>query len=340
MVTNQPIHNSLFEQLLVILAEDGFSSQQLFAQSELRTSKGPDIQHIGLAELPKLLEAAFNLTNDSALMMRLGQRADITHLGTFGFALMSCATLHEALKLLLRYQSITGPGLSFRTLESDENIILRTYIAIGNPLHKKLITELVLSQIIRIGQTLTNQPVTQGALHFNYDEPDGLQTYESILNVPVKFNQAHNEIVISKSIIKSKITSSNPAAHVIFQQQCEHLLRGLNRVENFSATIRRILIHASGEFPDINHVAKTLHVSESTLRRRLRNEGANFRVICDEVRNVLARQYLVATELTIAEIASLLDYSEPVSFRRAFVRWNDMTPIEYRHHQRTPAQDS
>ena len=63
-------------------------------------------------------------------------------------------------------------------------------------------------------------------------------------------------------------------------------------------------------------------------------------MICDEVRNVLARQYLVATELTIAEIASLLDYSEPVSFRRAFVRWNDMTPIEYRHHQRTPTQDS
>jgi AraC-like DNA-binding protein len=62
-------------------------------------------------------------------------------------------------------------------------------------------------------------------------------------------------------------------------------------------------------------------------------------VICDEVRNVLARQYLAATELTVAEIASLLDYSEPVSFRRAFVRWNKMTPIAYRHHHGVPVQN-
>ncbi|MGB2055575.1 MAG: helix-turn-helix domain-containing protein, partial [Porticoccaceae bacterium] len=51
------------------------------------------------------------------------------------------------------------------------------------------------------------------------------------------------------------------------------------------------------------------------------------------------RQYLAATELTIAEIASLLDYSEAVSFRRAFVRWNKMTPIAYRHHHGVPVQN-
>jgi AraC-like DNA-binding protein len=100
-----------------------------------------------------------------------------------------------------------------------------------------------------------------------------------------------------------------------------------------------MLIQAGGEFPNIHHIATTLHMSESTLRRRLSNEGTNFRVICDEVRNVLARQYLAATELTVAEIASLLDYSEPVSFRRAFVRWNKMTPIAYRHHHGVPVQN-
>tara|TARA_B110000046_G_scaffold181401_2_gene213581 strand:+ start:6531 stop:7505 length:975 start_codon:yes stop_codon:yes gene_type:complete len=323
----------------MILAEDGFSSEQLFAQSGLPISPRLMTQPVALAELPNLLEAAFNMTHDSALMIRLGQRTDITHLGTFGFALMSCATVHEALKLLLRYQSITGLGLSFRTLEAADNIVLRTNIAIGNPLHKKLITELVMSQIIRIGQTLTSQAINQSTAHFIYDQPNDLPTYEKILKVPVVFNQTHNEIIISKRIINSEIMSSNPAAHVIYQQQCEHLLRELNRVENFSAAIRRILIHASGEFPDINHVAKTLYVSESTLRRRLSNESTNFRVICDEVKNVLARQYLNATKLTIAEIASLLDYSEPVSFRRAFIRWNHMTPSEYRHDHSVPKQD-
>ena len=340
MVTNQPIHNHLFEQLLMILAEQGISSQQLFELPELGTFKGRETQTIERAKIPNLLQAAVALTNDPTLMIRLGQRTDITNLGTFGFALMSCATLQEALKLLLRYESIIGPGFPFQTLESDEDIILRIYIDIGNPLQKRLLTELVFSQIVRIAQILTNRVTNQSELRFSHDDASSLQAYKAILSVPTKFNQSHSELVVSKSIIKSKITSSNPVAHVIFQQQCEDLLRGLNRIENFSAAIRRMLIQAGGEFPDINHIAKTLYVSESTLRRRLRNEGTNFRVICDEVRNILARQYLAATELTIAEIASLLNYSEPVSFRRAFVRWNDMTPNKYRHDQRLPKQDN
>lgn len=339
MMTNQPIHNHLFEQLLMILAEQGISARQLFDAPELDLFKGQQTQIIEPAKIPSLLQAAAALTNDATLMIRLGQRADITSLGTFGFALMSCATLQEALRLLLRYQSITGPGLSFRTLESDESIILRTSIEIGNPVQKRLITELVFSQILRIGHILANPVLTQSAIHFDHDVGSNLEAYKTVLGVPIQFNQPYSEIVISKNIIQSKIMSSNPVAHVIFQQQCEDLLRGLNRIENFSAAIRRMLIQAGGEFPDINHLATTMHVSESTLRRRLKNEGTNFRVICDEVRNVLARQYLAATELTIAEVASLLDYSEPVSFRRAFVRWNNMTPIAYRHSNRVPAQE-
>jgi AraC-like DNA-binding protein len=45
---------------------------------------------------------------------------------------------------------------------------------------------------------------------------------------------------------------------------------------------------------------------------------------------LLAREYLAKTELTVAEIAHLLDYAETANFRRAFVRWNGVTPSEYR----------
>lgn len=66
------------------------------------------------------------------------------------------------------------------------------------------------------------------------------------------------------------------------------------------------------------------------MRRRLEAESASFRAIVEEVRDLLAREYLTATELTVAEIAHLPDYSVTVNFRRAFVRWNGVTPSEYR----------
>ena len=116
----------------------------------------------------------------------------------------------------------------------------------------------------------------------------------------------------------------------MFHQQCEELLRGLNSVEKTTSAVRQVLIQSAGDFFDIAEVAESLNMSERTLRRHLEAESTSFRSICDEIRNLLSKEYLVATELTVADIAHLLNYAETVNFRRAFVRWNGVTPSEYR----------
>ena len=108
------------------------------------------------------------------------------------------------------------------------------------------------------------------------------------------------------------------------------MLRGLNEVENTSATVRRILIHSAGAFLTISEIADQLHVTERTLRRRLVDEATNFRTIFDEIRNVLAQNYLNKTSLSVVEIADLLNYTEAANFHRAFQRWNSKTPSEFR----------
>jgi AraC-like DNA-binding protein len=323
--------NVLIPQLIGLLAEDGFTSKQLFSLPALQQFTSRDTKSFNAIEILKILECAVTLTDDPTLMVRLGRQLDITTLGTFGFALMSCADLHEALKLLLRYRAIIGPTTpSLDVHEVANGIALRIQLGLGNPVQQRLIAELTFSQITFIAEALIDELVTAGEVHLSYPAPVNQEAFQSLFSVPVKFDQAYSELVIPESSLDLRIRTANPAGHVIFQNQCEELLRGLNRVENFSAAIRRILIRAGGEFPMINQVASMLHVSESTLRRRLKDESTNFRAICDEVRNVLACQYLSTTKLTVSEIANLLDYAETVSFRRAFVRWNGTTPSQYR----------
>ena len=322
--------NLLLDKLLDISRESGFSTEDIIKDARIDLSKPIDE-----IEFPRIIDYFYNYTKDEALMIKLGQRVDVTYFGSFGFALMSCSDFTEAIKLINRYQLLLGTGINFIVLSNSNNTkhTLRVSINILSNLQKKLITELIISQSIYLLKIITNNKL-KFKISFQYEGINNKELYESILKCDVEFNQLHNEISIPIDISKEKLISANSAVHIIYEEQCERLLRDLNKIENFSAATRRILLQAGDDFPDIKEVAYKLHISESTLRRRLKEESSSYRKICDEVRDILAKKYLTTTNLTISDIAMLLNYSEAASFRRAFVRWNKLTPNDYRHSNR------
>ena len=319
--------NLLLDKLLDISRESGFSTEDIIKDARIDLSKPIDE-----IEFPRIIDYFYNYTKDEALMIKLGQRVDVTYFGSFGFALMSCSDFTEAIKLINRYQLLLGTGINFIVLSDSNNTkhTLRVSINILSNLQKKLVTELIISQSIYLLKIITNNKL-KFKISFQYEGINNKELYESILKCDVEFNQLHNEISIPIDISKEKLISANSAVHIIYEEQCERLLRDLNKIENFSAATRRILLQAGDDFPDIKEVAYKLHISESTLRRRLKEESSSYRKICDEVRDILAKKYLTTTNLTISDIAMLLNYSEAASFRRAFVRWNKLTPNDFRH---------
>ena len=319
--------NLLLDKLLDISRESGFSTEDIIKDARIDLSKPIDE-----IEFPRIIDYFYNYTKDEALMIKLGQRVDVTYFGSFGFALMSCSDFTEAIKLINRYQLLLGTGINFIVLADSNNTkhTLRVSINILSNLQKKLVTELIISQSIYLLKIITNNKL-KFKISFQYEGINNKELYESILKCDVEFNQLHNEISIPIDISKEKLISANSAVHIIYEEQCERLLRDLNKIENFSAATRRILLQAGDDFPDIKEVAYKLHISESTLRRRLKEESSSYRKICDEVRDILAKKYLTTTNLTISDIAMLLNYSEAASFRRAFIRWNKVTPNDYRH---------
>jgi AraC-like DNA-binding protein len=82
-------------------------------------------------------------------------------------------------------------------------------------------------------------------------------------------------------------------------------------------------------FPTLSVTARLFHMTPRTLHRRLREEGTSYQTILDEERRRLAVQYLQNSKFTIQEIAFNLGYTDPANFRRAFKRWENMTPSEY-----------
>ena len=336
MKVNQA-HHAFLGELLHQLQEAGVSSEQLIAELARRgIDASPGFQAIGPGfDALVLLETAVDLSGDPCLMIRTGQQLGIASFGSFGFALMSCANVRESVRLMLRYgQVLIQP--SWAAHEGEGGLLLRPRISTGTAPQQQLLAELAFSNLAAAGRSLYGSTVerTEGVeIHFGHARPAHAACYKRAFKAPVKFGREHNQLLLPAGVLDTPVRTANRIQHVVFQQQCEEILRALGSARETTAAVRQLLIESAGDFLDIAQVAARLHVSERTLRRRLEDESTSFRSVVDEIRDVLAKEYLAETELTIADIAHLLDYAETVSFRRAFARWNGVTPSTYRQHR-------
>ena len=114
-------------------------------------------------------------------------------------------------------------------------------------------------------------------------------------------------------------------------KQAEKYLRSLYSQDNYAAQLKRMLAEllAAGE-ANADAACRALKLSRRTLQRRLRAEKTSFQKILNEVRAVLAVNYLRDRRLKALEVAMLLGYSNISSFTTAFKSWYDMPPAEYR----------
>jgi AraC-like DNA-binding protein len=114
-------------------------------------------------------------------------------------------------------------------------------------------------------------------------------------------------------------------------EQAQKYLRSLYAQDNIAEQLKRGLVEllAAGE-ANADSACLTLKLSRRTLQRRLRAEKTSFQKVLNEVRAVLAVNYLSDDRVKALEVAMLLGYSSISSFTTAFKSWYDMPPVEYR----------
>ena len=78
-----------------------------------------------------------------------------------------------------------------------------------------------------------------------------------------------------------------------------------------------------------NELALQLNLSARTLRRRLAQSNTSFQEVRQKALNARAKRLLSQDHLA-GEVAEELDYSDERSFRRAFIRWNRISPSKFR----------
>jgi AraC-like DNA-binding protein len=95
--------------------------------------------------------------------------------------------------------------------------------------------------------------------------------------------------------------------------------------------LRRVLRgYRPGGWLKINQAAELADLSVRSLQRRLALDGQVFSELSDQVRCDLAMELLRESELSVEEISQKLGYSTQSNFSRAFQRWTEQSPTEFR----------
>ncbi|NNL94293.1 MAG: AraC family transcriptional regulator [Xanthomonadales bacterium] len=274
---------------------------------------------------------ALELTGDPLIGLKLGEPFIPQRYGLFGYALLSASTFRKALNFAVKFGQLT---FSFFTFEFGESggeawFAMKDPPPIETRLHDVYLDRDMSAATVAFSAIIGEKvPITR--VELAHDGHGRQQDYRDYFDCDVRFISYPSRLLFEPQLLDARLPQSDPDTSQHFRQQCRMLIAQLKSQSHFTDDVRMLLLARPGEFPDIQFVAEKIHVSVRTLRRRLSEENSSFRQLLEEVRFQLSKEYLMGSNLPLAEIAELLGFSEPGNFSHAFRRWSGQSPRQFR----------
>ncbi|MCX4245899.1 AraC family transcriptional regulator [Paraliomyxa miuraensis] len=285
-------------------------------------------RRLSVGELERLVVRAHALCGDPALAVRFGMRMQISAHGYLGFAAMTAATIGDALRLAVRFAPTLTDALQLSLVEGEHQAALcvTEQAELGEAREGIVIALLV--GIWRIGLMLTDGPLP-GAAELAMPRPGWW--VESILgDGEIRFDAPAHRLVFDRALLHRPIRLADPMAARLARQQCEQQLAMLGTAHDVVGQARNLLLDPRGGIASLPSIARALHLSTRTLKRRLAEAGCSYRSLVDDVRRERALVLLAEPGLDLTTIAMRLGYSDATNFSRAFRRWTGAPPSRYR----------
>lgn len=299
-----------------ILKGTGISQQQLL---------DPQMVVAGHQELQLIHNLVELFADRPVLGLEVGARYHFTTFGPLGMALMSSASIREALDFALTYFSLTFAFTRFLVSDTDEG----TRIEIedeGIPSSvRQFIVERDSAALITVQRDLVQDNFCQ-YLAFSFQPKGDVQPYIYLFGILPEFGTAQNFVLLDAHKVNQKLQMANDLVLHTAEEQCRQILDKRQSQKKFTVLVQQQLMRIRGEMPSMEIVADRLHLNARTLRRHLAQEEMTFIQIREEVRQVLAEQYLAVPKASVEQIAEWLGYAEPASFIHAYKRWHGKTP--------------
>jgi len=295
-------------------------------EAELRDPE----QRVTYRQRIQQLTNVITLLDDPGYWLDSDAVVSVSDYGLLGYAMMSSATLDQAIQIAVKYHKTAGAMYELSFLREGRDAILRLdHLLAGGMVSRFMVEDLFMS-IAPLITLLTGSPFQASKVLFNYDAGPYRERYGRAFNCEIEFDSQYCEYRFDADLLGEKLADADSNAAKSCEEACRKLLIQMEIEEDLVSRICHLLLSKPGEFPKLGVIAHRLSIGTRTLRRRLKGLGTSYQKILDNVKKELAIEYLQTTNLSVQEISDLLGYSEVTNFRRAFVKWVDLSPYQYR----------
>ncbi len=281
-----------------------------------------------------VLENGRRMVDVPELGLRLGRQLQPAAHGPLGYLALSSPDLITALISLRDFLPMRIPFAHLEVVLEQEWLRCTIEIKLqpAGPEARCLLLEcfaLVLQSVI---ESILGRKLTEALFCFEYQRPSYHRVYPQYLHSPVKFSQTLNTLQLPAILAREHNMSGERESYVLAQDLCRKLLEKVPSASlSVASRVRHLLLSQPTGSVNEDDVARNMYISKRTLARRLAREGTGYRQIRDGLLSELAARHLRESNLSVEAIAALLGYHDTANFRRAFRRWFNISPNEFRH---------
>jgi len=282
----------------------------------------------------RLGHAAIQLTQDPALGLRMGQLSRLSQAGLAGVTAAQAPTVREAARCMIRFEPLYGSNYRGQSSfhEDARGAWLRFYSISPYNAFNRFVVDSIIAGWLQQLSSISDVALRAERIEIEFQEPEYLAAYRVLGECPIQFGAEQNQLRLGLDSLAQRNPQHCPSTWHHLVQLCERELEQLTRTRSLRERIIQLLgpLLSGGREPDLEEVAMRLKLPTWTLRRKLAEEGTQYRAILNDTRRDLAMTYIRDTELAFGEIAYLLGFASAEAFQRAFKRWNNQTPGEFR----------
>lgn len=297
-------------------------SRDLFESDERR------LPHRSVADL---WEAAAEAAADRWLAVHVAETLAAGSFDVYDYLIATADTVGDGLEAAARYAGLVHGDSAWRlSLEQGEARLVR-HVQMPSP----QLDELAVVSVLVRSRRASGIDWAPERLAFQHRRHDDDGELARRCGCAVEFGAAETELRLAPEHLGAPHLGADPRLFAILARHADGLRgaapSGDELVAAVSASIARQL---PGAPPDLASTAATLNLSVRTLQRRLAENGVTHSALLDDVRRRLALELVGHARVPIAEIAKRLGFADSTAFHRAFRRWTDEAPTEYRRRHR------